>query len=142
MQLYKENFEQYIYLFKLVETVGQRGRQAGHKHTQLLDSIHNNKSRNPQVGLEQYTYIRCHTVLRSRSIFVRLRLQLVKHFGSGSSLSNISAPAPACQKFRLRLQLVKNFGSGSDIFPIYFRKKSKIFMVSKKFHAFENQKRS
>jgi hypothetical protein len=37
--------------------------------------------------------------------------------GSGSSLSKTSAPAPT-------------------IFSIYFRKKSKNFMVSKKFHAF------
>jgi hypothetical protein len=41
-------------------------------------------------------------VLRSRSIFVRL--QLVINFGSGSSLSKISALAPT-------------------IFPIFFRKK-------------------
>jgi hypothetical protein len=38
--------------------------------------------------------------------FLRLRLQLVKNFGSGSSLSKISVPAPT-------------------IFPIYFRKKIK-----------------
>jgi hypothetical protein len=47
-----------------------------------------------------------------------------------------AAPAPACQKFRLRLQLVKNFGSGSDHFSHIFSKKIKNFHGLKKISCF------
>jgi hypothetical protein len=52
------------------------------------------------------------SVLQSRSIFVRLLLQLVKNYGSGFSLSKVLAPAPT-------------------IFPLNFLLNSKIFMVKK-----------
>jgi hypothetical protein len=47
------------------------------------------------------------------------------------------APAPACQKFRLRLHAP---ASSPIIFPIYFRKKSKMSWFQKKCHAFYNKK--
>jgi hypothetical protein len=52
-----------------------------------------------------------------------------------------AAPAPAFQKFRLRLQLVKNFGSGSDHFPHIFSKKIKNFHGLKKMSGFLKPKK-
>jgi hypothetical protein len=46
------------------------------------------------------------------------------------------APACQKFRLRLRLQLVKNFGSGSEYFPHMFSKNLKIFMVYQKFHVF------
>jgi hypothetical protein len=43
------------------------------------------------------------------------------------------APVPACQKFLLWLQLRLQL-------PIYFRKKSKKFIISKNYHAFKKHK--
>jgi hypothetical protein len=64
--------------------------------------------------IEKFVLYKCNSVilsvLWSRSIFVQLRLQLVKNFGSGSS---------------------------SDHFPKYCRKNSRAFMVLQSFLVFK-----
>jgi hypothetical protein len=66
-------------------------------------------------------------VLKSRATYVRLRLQLVKNFGSGPSLAKISAPAPAIFPLNFREKKSK-----IDDFMLFFKTKNDHQKVLKK----------